>query len=384
MMRKSLIALFAAALASIASAATLSPIQLLNPTGSTAGQAIVSMGPSTAPGWATVTAGGITPIAANSVYANFTGASASPIANAVPSCSTGNSALKYTSGTGFSCGATFALTSGNLSQFAATTSAQLAGALSDETGTGLAVFGTSPSLTTPTIAGGALSGTFSGTPTFSGAVTFSTAVAVTSGGTGSGTASGARTNLGLGTIATQNASAVAITGGSIDGAAIGQVTAAAGTFTNVQATGFINPSQTSGLIGTTTNNNASAGSWGEYQSASPVGISLTNSTDTNITSISLTAGDWDVTGNVYFTTGTGDTMTAGRVSVSATSATQAAVPLYTAIGGISVTPGNEVSGIAPMQRFSVSTTTTVFLVATGFHSGGTLTGQGIVRARRVR
>lgn len=40
---------------------------------------------------------------------------------------------------------------------------------------------------------------------------------ITAGGTGSSTASGARTNLGLGSIATQNASAVAITGGSISG-----------------------------------------------------------------------------------------------------------------------------------------------------------------------
>jgi hypothetical protein len=42
-------------------------------------------------------------------------------------------------------------------------------------------------------------------------------VPVLLGGTGATTASGARTNLGLGTIATQNASSVAITGGSISG-----------------------------------------------------------------------------------------------------------------------------------------------------------------------
>jgi hypothetical protein len=41
------------------------------------------------------------------------------------------------------------LTSGTLAQFAATTSAQLAGVISDETGTGALVFGTSPTLTTP-------------------------------------------------------------------------------------------------------------------------------------------------------------------------------------------------------------------------------------------
>lgn len=52
---------------------------------------------------------------------------------------------------------TCALTSLTLAQFAATTSAQLAGVLSDETGTGLAVFGTSPTLTTPVI--GAATGT---------------------------------------------------------------------------------------------------------------------------------------------------------------------------------------------------------------------------------
>jgi len=42
-------------------------------------------------------------------------------------------------------------------------------------------------------------------------------VVVAKGGTGSTTASGARTNLGLGTLATQDASAVAITGGSVTG-----------------------------------------------------------------------------------------------------------------------------------------------------------------------
>lgn len=45
-----------------------------------------------------------------------------------------------------------ALTSGNLSQFASTTSAQIAALISDETGSGALVFGTSPTLITPVIA----------------------------------------------------------------------------------------------------------------------------------------------------------------------------------------------------------------------------------------
>jgi len=45
----------------------------------------------------------------------------------------------------------YALTTGKLSQFAATTSAELAGVISDETGTGSLVFSNSPSFTTPSL-----------------------------------------------------------------------------------------------------------------------------------------------------------------------------------------------------------------------------------------
>ena len=46
-----------------------------------------------------------------------------------------------------------------------------------------------------------------------------------------------RTSLGLGTIATQAASAVAITGGAVDGATVGSTTAAAGKFTTLSTSG---------------------------------------------------------------------------------------------------------------------------------------------------
>ncbi len=64
-----------------------------------------------------------------------------------------------------------------------------------------------------------------------------TALPLTSGGTGSGTASGARTNLGLGTIATQDASAIAVTGGAVSGTAITQrvVAIADGTSVTINA-----------------------------------------------------------------------------------------------------------------------------------------------------
>ena len=52
-------------------------------------------------------------------------------------------------------------------------------------------------------------------------------------------ASAQRTTLGLGTIATQNANNVALTGGAIDGATVGSTTAAAGKFTTLEATGAV-------------------------------------------------------------------------------------------------------------------------------------------------
>lgn len=71
----------------------------------------------------------------------------------VPAPSAGDSG-KYLKGDGTwatIAGGGDALTSNPLSQFAATTSAQLRGVISDETGTGALVFATSPALTTPEI-----------------------------------------------------------------------------------------------------------------------------------------------------------------------------------------------------------------------------------------
>lgn len=60
---------------------------------------------------------------------------------------------------------TVALNANHLGFFAATTSAQLAGVISDETGSGVLVFGTSPTFTTSVIAGGASMDVFNTTAT---------------------------------------------------------------------------------------------------------------------------------------------------------------------------------------------------------------------------
>ncbi|WP_176016653.1 hypothetical protein [Burkholderia sp. BCC0398] len=141
-------------ISALAYATTFVSPGLINPAGSTTGQAIVSTGSSTSPVWGSIGVNGIAAIAANTVIANATGSSASPTAYAMPSCSSAGNALNWQSGTGFHCSTGLALTSGGLNQFATTTSAQLASIVSDETGSGSLVFGTNPTIAGATFTGG--------------------------------------------------------------------------------------------------------------------------------------------------------------------------------------------------------------------------------------
>lgn len=88
-------------------------------------------------------------VATGTSFNSITGlSSTTPLANGTATVGTGTTTARAdhvhpTTGLG--------LTSGTLAQFAATTSAQLAGVISDETGSGALVFSTSPTLTTPNI-----------------------------------------------------------------------------------------------------------------------------------------------------------------------------------------------------------------------------------------
>jgi hypothetical protein len=331
-MKKLFTAFFAAIIVAFsAHAATLTPIQLLNPAGSTSGQAVISTGSSTAPTWGNVTAAALAAQAANTVVANATAASASPTAVALPSCSASNSALQYTSSTGFTCGTSYALTGSTLAQFAATTSAQLAAVLSDETGSGAAVFGTSPTIGSATLS----------TPT--------------------------------------------ISGGTINNAAIGATTPSTGKFTTLQATGAITPSSTAGIVGTATNDSPNAGSIGELVSNSATGTSLSNGTAINGTSISLTAGDWDAIAQCRFNTTTA-TIASGAVGISTTSATYGA---FGTIGNFvntnnSVATTNQFYANTILVPLRLASTTTIYAVTSSSFAAGTVTVDCFIRARRVR
>lgn len=155
-------------------------------------------------------------------------------------------------------------------------------------------------------------------------------------------------------------------------------------------TGAITPSQTAGIVGTTTNNNANSGSVGEYISSTVLvgsAVSLTTGTAANVTSISLTAGDWDVSGTVAFNPAGTTTTTAQGGAISTTSATIPVSPY--AGGGFFVAPVST-AGLATnayatgTTRLSLSATTTVYLVAYAQFATSTETAYGFIGARRVR
>lgn len=182
------------------------------------------------------------------------------------------------------------------------------------------------------------------------------------------------------------APATAASGAPINGTAIGGTTPAAGAFTSLSATGNLTPSQTNGIVGTTTNNSANAGSVGEFVSslvASGSPVSLSNNTPANVTSISLTAGDWDVQGNINFS-GTAATVTGGSGGITSTSATVPVDGSEVYDGTVTTVLSDTSSITLPRKRFSLSGTTTVFLVASKAFSAGTVGAFGGITARRVR
>jgi len=154
------------ALSSVAFGATLTPVQLLNPAGSSSGQTILSTGATSAPAW-----GNVSVSALNGVLAVAHG--------------------------GTNCAAASGTCLDNISGFAGTGFLGRSGA---------------------------------------GAYTFTSVIPVNSGGTGATTAAGALSSLGGATIA-QATTAVAITGGTINGASIGTTAPSSGKFTTLATTG---------------------------------------------------------------------------------------------------------------------------------------------------
>lgn len=187
-----------------------------------------------------------------------------------------------------------------------------------------------------------------------------------------------------GAFTTLSTPSATITGGTSNGMVIGNSTQAAGAFTTLIATGIIMPNQTAGIQGTTTNNNANAGSAGEFVNNSASGVALATGIPANVTSISLTAGDWDVWGNTAFVPNAGTIPTAIQTSINIVSATQNGGTGTNSFLAITMPAGAIQSLIPPVLRISVAATTTVFLVAQSTFTVSTFTVAGFLSARRRR
>jgi hypothetical protein len=140
------------------------------------------------------------------------------------------------------------------------------------------------------------------------------------------------------------------------------------------------------ITGVTNASSASAGAVGEVISSiisSGSAVTLTNNTASNVTSITLTAGDWDVWGNVTIVT----VATAPSQFLGWTSTTSATQPDISLLAGPKFNTGIialATGVVVPYQRYNVSGSTTVYLTASYAGDTGNGTGCGQIFARRVR
>jgi hypothetical protein len=144
------------------------------------------------------------------------------------------------------------------------------------------------------------------------------------------------------------------------------------------------------LPATATNDSATTGNVGEYvvSTVAGPGVAMTASTGINMTSISLTAGDWDVSAIFRFIGAASTTVSYAECSISTTSATadQATASEFFANG---VTYFGTIHGsgfgvpVVP-KRLSLSATTTIYAVAFSNFGASTMSVSGTLRARRVR
>jgi hypothetical protein len=147
-----------------------------------------------------------------------------------------------------------------------------------------------------------------------------------------------------------------------------------------------------GMVGTSTNDNATAGNVGEEITG--IQSTYTNFTTTatyqNITSVSLTAGDWDISAE-------------GTLSVNSSTLTATANAIYVVATATAASTGstegknivyiaqsaptgsaNKISISVPPHRVSIASTTSYYLNAQATFTAGNPQFVGSLRARRIR
>ena len=132
--------------------------------------------------------------------------------------------------------------------------------------------------------------------------------------------------------------------------------------------------------GVTDGSDATAGQIGEYLTASSSGAVTPGSGGiNNIATLALTAGDWDVQGNVIFNPTAGVTYAACSVST----ASGAIGPIATRVPGAIPPRSYGLERVAAWGR-DVAAATTVYLTAQTAFSSGSMSVTGAIWARRMR
>lgn len=171
----------------------------------------------------------------------------------------------------------------------------------------------------------------------------------------------------------------------------GAVSAASGHFTGAVSAASIYFTSTTGVVGTTTNDGAAAGSVGEFLSSTVLqaaGSGLSTATAKTVTFVTLTPGDWDVRGVVEFTGGTTTTITYAGGSISTLpNSVQDSGSGYTINflnnATVFLTTNPIAFNLAPV-RFSVNTSTAAYLNAVASFGASVCSAYGGIQARRVR
>jgi hypothetical protein len=328
-------------------------------------------------------------LSANNVLGSVT--ATTPSGLAVPSCSASNDALSWTSGTGFGCNtiSTSGTPGGSNTDVQYNSSSSFGGVAGFTfNGTNLATLGVSGTSTGEVQLNGSTSGSITLTPP-SGALGTAT-VTLPDGGTLAVLASPAFTGTPTAptAAAATNTTQLATTANVVatieapPTAGYGSTTPEPVAGTTINASGAITPSTTNGIVGTTLADSANSGSVGEVITATSGTVSLSNSTNTNLESVTLSAGDWNVTGTANLSCSGGSAIGLVLAGFSTTSAGSPAFPNYFE-DAFTANPVTTYTAGLPMVRYNVSSTTTVYLV--GYVAcTGTNTGQGYIFARRVR
>jgi hypothetical protein len=136
-----------------------------------------------------------------------------------------------------------------------------------------------------------------------------------------------------------------------------------------------------GIQGTITNDSAAAGNVGELQdSIISSAISATANTAANVTSISLTAGDWRVLGSVAYSGANASFVLNGAISANSASFTGTVVGYSKAQGWVGTVTA---ASVFCMREMQLTTTTTVYLVFEVPNSEANVI-TGAITARRMR